>query len=99
VNPKFAFEQRSFTFTGESSRAPRQTLCSSVAALSGTTADAVTKRTHYLIVCDGGNPHWAFACYGRKVEKAYHMRRQGHPITIAHELDLWTALVAHGITV
>jgi hypothetical protein len=99
VNPNLAFERRTFTFTGESSRAIRQTLSSYVAALGGTTADAVTKGTHYLIVCDSGNPHWAFACYGRKVEKAYHMRRHGHPITIAHEHDFWNALVAHGITV
>ena len=53
----------------------------------------VTLKTDYLIVCDEGNPHWAFCCYGRKVEKAYQLRREGHRVSIVHESDFWDALV------
>jgi hypothetical protein len=60
-----------------------------VAARGGRHQDNVRKDTDYLIVCDGGCQHWAFSCYGRKVEKAYHMRRKGHRIAIVHETDFW----------
>jgi hypothetical protein len=30
---------------------------------------------------------WAFACFGRKIEEAYSMRRDGHHVLIVHEVD------------
>jgi hypothetical protein len=45
-----------------------------VSALGGTPSETVTKHTNYLVVCDCGSPHWAFSCYGLKVEKAHLMR-------------------------
>jgi hypothetical protein len=44
-----------------------------------------------------GSPHWAFSCYGLKVEKAHLVRRKGHRITLAHESDFWDALAGHGL--
>ena len=35
----------------------------------------MTKKTDYLIVGDNGNQAWAFACYGRKVEKALYQTK------------------------
>jgi hypothetical protein len=51
--------------------------------------NSVSRKTNYLIVGDDGNPCWAFACYGRKVEKAINLRKQGTQIIIVHENDFW----------
>jgi hypothetical protein len=89
--PVIEFGDRDFVFTGESARGPREELESIVMKRDGRAAKNVTKMTDYLVVCDGGCPHWAFSCYGRKVEKAYNLRREGHPILIVHEFDFWRA--------
>ena len=51
--------------------------------------NSVSKKTNYLIVGDDGNPCWAYACYGRKVEKAINLRKEGAQIIIVHENDFW----------
>lgn len=93
VNPDIAFEQRTFVFTGESDRCERAEMQAMVRARQGLADHNVTKRTHYLVVCPGGSPYWAFACYGRKVEYAYKLRQKGHGLQIVHEVDFWDAVV------
>lgn len=46
----------------------------------------VTQKTAYLLVCDGGNPHWSLASYGRKIQRAY----DRETITQAFEVVLQT---------
>jgi hypothetical protein len=92
IDPVIQFAGHEFVFTGESTKGPRRSLEAHVHARGGATHDAVTKKANYLVVCDEGNPLWAFSCYGRKVEKAYLMRRGGHQIAIVHERDFWDAL-------
>ena len=53
-----------------------------------------TKQTDFLIIGADGNPCWAYACYGRKVEKAVHLRKQGSRLLIVHENDFWDAVVS-----
>jgi hypothetical protein len=89
--PSIHFADRDFVFTGESAKGPRKFLEQIVSDREGHNGRSVTKTTDYLVVCDGGCPHWAFSCYGRKVEKAYNLRREGHPIVIVHEFDFWDA--------
>lgn len=81
-------------FTGTSSRATRNEIAAAITAHGGTFHNSVTKKTRYLVVGDDGNPCWMFACYGRKVEKAVQLRKQGLPIQIVHESDLWRVLDA-----
>lgn len=45
----------------------------------------------FLVVGADGNPCWAFACYGRKVEMAIDYRKQGCKLLIVHENDFWDA--------
>jgi len=97
VAPLIEFNGKTFVFTGESARGPREQLATMVTALGGSEESSVTPRSDYLVVCDGGNEFWAFACYGRKVEQAYQQRRKGHHIVIVHERDFWDALVWHGL--
>ena len=97
VAPSIEFTGKTFVFTGQSARGPREQLATMVTALGGNEESNVTQRSDYLVVCDGGNEFWAFACYGRKVEKAYEQRRKGHRIVIVHERDFWDALAGHGL--
>lgn len=92
VDPVVDVEGRSFCLTGGSSKAPRSKIAELIEARGGAFNSWITKDLNYLIVCDAGNPCWAFACYGRKVEKAVEYRRQGHPIVIIAERDFWDAL-------
>jgi len=73
-------------------KAKRAEIVEHVQKLGGTFNPNLTQKTDFLVVGSGGNPCWAFSCYGRKVEKAAESRRDGHPITIVHESDFWDAV-------
>lgn len=89
VCPHIEFEGKLFCFTGVSARGKRSDFADLIQKAGGLYNDRVTNDTDYLIVGAGGNPCWAFSCYGRKVEKAMSMRRKGHRIVIVHENDFW----------
>ncbi|ASA96857.1 NAD-dependent DNA ligase [Anoxybacillus flavithermus] len=93
VCPEITFENKVFSFTGASTRATRNEIAKIIQNLGGIFNNNVTKDTNYLIVGGDGNPCWAFACYGRKVEKAIELRKKGTPIIIVHENDFWDEVV------
>ena len=86
--PIVEFENKTFCVTGVLSVMTRKELQSKIVELGGIPTNTVGSKTDYLIVGDNGNPAWAFACYGRKVEKAVNMRKEGHQIMLIHEYDL-----------
>lgn len=90
--PEIAFDGRVFTFTGTSTKATRKQIVDQITELGAGFSPNVTPETHYLVVGAGGNPCWAFSCYGRKVEKAVDSRKSGNPILIVHESDFWDAV-------
>lgn len=92
VDPQIDFENHIFCFTGKSTKATRTEIAHVVEEAGGTYKDTVVKKTNYLIVGNEGNPCWAFSCYGRKVEKAIELRKQGKQIVIVNELDFWDNL-------
>lgn len=92
LDPQIEIEGNEICFTGTSSRATRKEIAESINAYGGKFNNNVTKKTRYLVVGDEGNPCWMFACYGRKVEKAVQLRKQGLPIQIVHECDFWRVL-------
>lgn len=81
-----------FCLTGGSAKYSRSEFKQVISSLGGTTTDSVTKNLNYLVVGAEGNPNWAFACYGRKVETAVTLRKSGHQIMIIHENDLHKAI-------
>jgi len=85
--PNVSFEGKTFCITGILKRGNRENLHRDILKLGGIPTDNITKKTDYLIVGDSGNPAWAFSCYGRKVEKAINLRKDGHTITLIHEFD------------
>ena len=90
--PDVSFEGKLFCFTGESLRAKRAEIADIIASLGGTLRPSVSAKTDYLIVGSSGNPCWAYACYGRKIEKAVNLRRAGAKVVIVNETDFWDAL-------
>jgi len=92
ADPEISFPGKSFCFTGVSSRGPRKLFADKVAARGGRFTDNIRDELDYLVIGDEGNPCWAFSCYGRKVERAVAMRREGHRLLLIHERDFWDAL-------
>lgn len=87
--PDVVFDGKTFCITGILQRGNREELKQKINAYGGIPTDTITKKTDYLIVGDNGNPAWAFSCYGRKVEKALQMRKDGHTIVMIHEFDFF----------
>ncbi len=98
--PTIHFTNHTFCFTGEFQRGKRSDLERTVSELGGMCRSSVSKKTNYLVVGNLGNPCWAFACYGRKIEEAMALRKEGHSVIIVNETDFWDAAddVLAGIT-
>jgi NAD-dependent DNA ligase len=93
VCPEVTFEGKVFGFTGSSAKYSRDELREIVEGLGGSFANSVSKKLDYLIIGADGNPCWAYACYGRKVEMAVALRKAGARILLVHEHDFHDAVV------
>lgn len=92
VNPEIRFRGTTFCFTGASCRYTREVFYALVQELGGEVSASVKSDLDYLIIGAEGNPCWAYACYGRKVEKAVELRKQGARLLLVHELDFHDAV-------
>lgn len=92
MTPEIEFVDRTFCFTGKSERLTRKEIETHLSKIGGHFSPSVTRSIDYLIVGGDGNPCWAYACYGRKVESAVRLRKQGHRVLIVHEYDYWDAI-------
>lgn len=90
--PEITFQGKTFCFTGQSYRGPRSELAAKVKQLGGTFRTSVTQKTDYLVVGNAGNPCWAYSCYGRKIEEAVQLRKDGAKVQIVNETDFWDAV-------
>jgi NAD-dependent DNA ligase len=92
VCPEIGFAGQKFCFTGSSTRHTRADLAALVKRLGGDVVSSVTSTVSYLVIGAEGNPCWAYACYGRKVEKAVELRRAGSRLLLVHENDFHDAV-------
>ncbi len=92
IDPAIAFDNRCFCLTGLFAHGERIEISGAIRSRGAVCKEIITRDTDYLVVGSQGNPCWAFSCYGRKVEKAVEMRKQGSPISIVSEVDLWDAM-------
>lgn len=90
--PEIQFSGRVFCFTGEFSKGKRNELEKTVLDLGGVCRSSISSKVDYLIVGNAGNPCWAYACYGRKIEEAIALRKSGGKIMIINETDFWDAV-------
>ena len=92
VCPEIDFAESTFCFTGTSTRYTKNQLAKIVADLGGESVNSMTAKVKYLVIGANGNPCWAYACYGRKVEKAVELRKSGNRVLIVHENDFHDAV-------
>lgn len=92
VCPEIEFSGSTFCFTGTSEKYSRTDFTSLVRSLGGEAVNGVSGKLNYLVIGADGNPCWVYACYGRKVEKAVELRKQGKRIVIVHENDFHDAV-------
>jgi hypothetical protein len=94
VCPEIRITGSLICFTGASERYTRHKFSELVTTHGGLVTDNVSKKLKYLVIGAQGNPCWAYACYGRKVETVVTLRKQGHPILIVHENDFHDAIAS-----
>lgn len=92
VCPEIGFVGQKFCFTGASTRHTRADLTAMVKRHGGEVVSSLTSAVAYLVICAEGNPCWAYACYGRKVEKAVELRKAGSRLLLVHENDFHDAV-------
>lgn len=92
VCPEITFTGKGFSFTGASPRYQRTEFKAMVGSLGGRFVENPSPKVDYLVIGSEGNPCWAYACYGRKVEQAIQLRKEGHRILIVHEHDFHDAV-------
>tara|TARA_Y100000589_G_scaffold301293_1_gene312074 strand:+ start:206 stop:889 length:684 start_codon:yes stop_codon:yes gene_type:complete len=97
--PEIFFQGKHFGLTGGMRKGPRSKIIQLIEKVGGSYDKAITLTTDYLVVGAAANPCWAFSCYGRKVEKAINMRKEGVNLLIVHENDFWDALADLGTEV
>jgi NAD-dependent DNA ligase len=95
VCPEIKFKNSVFCFTGAFSRYRREELKDLVIKFGGRFSNSLTKSVNYLIIGAEGNPCWAYACYGRKVEAAVALRKEGHKLQLVHENDFHDAVAEY----
>lgn len=87
IDPKVIIKNHKFCLTGSSPKYNRKQFSELIMKFGGLVQNSVSPLLNYLIIGSGANPCWAYACYGRKVEKAMELRRQGYKINIIQESD------------
>jgi len=92
TNPQVSFNNKQFCFTGKSNKSSRNEIIKVIHSLDGIYINSVSAKTDFLVYGDGGNPCWAYSCYGRKVEQAVNLRKNNHSIQIIYESDFWDAV-------
>lgn len=92
VCPEITFAGRRFCFTGTSYKYTRPEFTKMVERLGGRVVSSVSTKLDYLIIGADGNPCWSYACYGRKVEKAVELRKEGARLLLVHENDFHDAV-------
>ena len=90
--PEIKIQDHMFCFTGKSTKATRNEIAELIKKNNSNYHDSITKKTNYLIIGSEGNTCWAFSCYGRKVEKAMEMRKNGANILLINEIDFWDSI-------
>jgi hypothetical protein len=88
--PAIRWDGAVFVVTGRLAFGPRALCKKQIEKLGGLCHDRITLKTNYLIVGTFASRDWIQGSYGRKIEEAVELRKQGHAIAIIGE-DHWAA--------
>lgn len=83
--PTILFDNRTFVFTGYFACDSRDGCKRRVVERGGRVADTVTGNVHYLVIGEIASHAWMQSAFGRKIEKAVHLRERGKPLAIVSE--------------
>ncbi len=86
-DPQVIFKDKIFCLSGNFKSDTKDNIHAKILSLGGDVRNNISKKVDYLIIGANSNPSWAFSCYGRKVEKAEMLRKNGSTISIIHEFD------------
>lgn len=86
--------ESTFCITGNSTRYTRREIAEMIELYGGYVQDSVSSKLHYLVICDQKNACWAFASYGRKIEKVKDLQRKGKNVEVIYEEDLYMVIDA-----
>lgn len=81
------FENKCFCFTGPARYGARSALNKIVISLGGSPKNNISSLVDYLVIGAQSSPCWAYSTYGRKIEAAIKIQKEGGGITILHEDD------------
>jgi len=81
------FKNNYFCFTGPARYGSRSKLNKIVISLGGIPKDNISSMVNYLVIGAQSSPCWAYSTYGRKIEAAIKLQKEGKDITIMHEDD------------
>jgi NAD-dependent DNA ligase len=83
--PEVTFEGRTFCFTGQFVFGTRDKCEHSVQERGGTCLDRPTSTTDFVVIGTVATERWAHESFGRKIEGAISLRRNGHNLKIIAE--------------
>ena len=87
------FPERNFVITGKFAFGKRAAVINAIEALDGIATDSSpTQETNYLVIGLLASRDWAHANFGRKIERAVHLRERGTGLSIISE-EHWRAFV------
>lgn len=92
ANCDIEFDGKAFCFTGRSGRMPRESIAEIVLAMGAFVHDDVTRKTDFLVVGSKGSRTWKHGSYGRKMERAMRLKKNGGGIKIVREAVFWAAV-------
>ncbi len=83
--PALVFSGAAFCVTGKFAFGTRAKVHAAITGLGGVASDRVTTDTNYLVIGAFASSEWAHTSYGRKIERAVELRREGTGIVIIGE--------------
>jgi len=83
--PKVTFSNKTFCLTGTFISGKRSEASEQITMRGGCCKTNPTKKTDYLVIGDTGSTDWIHSTFGRKIEKAIELQKDGHPIAIISE--------------
>ncbi len=92
TDPDITFKNKLFCVSGISKKMKRPELENLIVSRHGQVARNMSKKVDFLLVCAEPSIAWAHACYGRKIEEAINLRKEGAKVVIVSEKDFWDAL-------
>lgn len=85
--PKVAHRERTFCLTGRFLHGDRETCEAEIVRRGGRVVAGVSRRLDYLLVGVAASRDWVHSCFGRKIERAAELKRDGAPLVILSEIN------------